>query len=500
MPVNLDWVSQIAQPVKPVDPLQLQMQAINLQNAQLQQQEMLQNIAAKRQAADDAKAIEALADQFELNPDGTFTDASIQKVYNLTPAKYLKTIRDVVDNHQKSAFALNKERNDAKQKYIQGAAKDVAAFADDPAAQSTMFLTKLGLMKKSGVITDNEVQQALQLVVSPDRTGDTPITGAINPNRLNMQLNAWMGPEEAKKVADARTAQMTKLNAPEEYLVDGVKTLLMRDDYGNFKLPNGQPVDVTGKKIEKYEKPVQPTSGELESRYIEIISKGNAATPAEKAWARGYEQSRALGRGPEAPPPNEDTMQGYIDQLASGTMHINSIPETVRNAVIERLHKSGVDITQLSSMNAQRAEMAHAWLPTVAKLKELASQINEKKLFGVIGGRLRDIYSTGSLLNIPLPSDLSPEDKKLLGNFATTAGLLKSGVATVHGGTRGGGSIGMLKQLDPYLAPEAKDFYVYMGNLEGMEDVLKKYEQMKPLGQSKLSAEELIKRYGGGGE
>ena len=147
-------------------------------------------IRIARQAADDAKAIEALADQFELNPDGTFTDASIQKVYNLTPAKYLKTIRDVVDNHQESAFALNKERNDAKQKYIQSAAKDVAAFVDDPAAQSTMFLTKLGLMKKSGVITDNEVQQALQLVVSPDRTGDTPITGAINPNRLNMQLNA----------------------------------------------------------------------------------------------------------------------------------------------------------------------------------------------------------------------------------------------------------------------------------------------------------------------
>ena len=45
MPVNLDWLSQIAQPVKPVDPLQMQMQAINLQNAQLQQQEALQRQA-----------------------------------------------------------------------------------------------------------------------------------------------------------------------------------------------------------------------------------------------------------------------------------------------------------------------------------------------------------------------------------------------------------------------------------------------------------------------
>ena len=407
MPVNLDWLSQIAQPVKPVDPLQMQMQAINLQNAQLQQQEMLQNIAAKRQAADDAKAIEALADQFELNPDGTFTDASIQKVYNLTPAKYLKTIRDVVDNHQKSAFALNKERNDAKQKYIQGAAKDVAAFADDPAAQSTMFLTKLGLMKKSGVITDNEVQQALQLVVSPDRTGDTPITGAINPNRLNMQLNAWMGPEEAKKVAEARTAQMTKFNAPEEYLVDGVKTLLMRDDYGNFTLPNGQPVNLAGKKVEKYEKPDQPTAGALESRYIEIVSKGNAATPEEKAWAKAYEQSRALGRPPGAPPPAEDTMQGYIDQLVAGTMHINAIPDAeTRNAVIGRLHKGGVDITQLSNVNKQRAEVASTLLPSVKEVQELAKQINGMKLFGILGGRMRDILSTGSLANIALPSKI----------------------------------------------------------------------------------------------
>jgi len=338
-------------------------------------------------------------------------------------------------------------------------------------------------------------------VVSPDRTGDTPITGAINPNRLNMQLNAWMGPEEAKKVADARTAQMTKLNAPEEYLVDGVKTLLMRDDYGNFTLPNGQPVNLAGKKVEKYEKPVQPTTGALESRYIDIASKGNAATPEEKTWAKGYEQSRALGRAPQAPPPAEDTMQGYIDQLVAGTMHINAIPDAeTRNAVIGRLHKGGVDITQLSNVNKQRAEVASTLLPSVKEVQELAKQINGMKLFGILGGRMRDILSTGSLANIALPSNLTSEQKNKLGEFATKAGLLKSGVANAHGGARGGGSIGMMRELTPYLAPEAKDFDVYMGNLEGIKDVLTKYAQMKPLGQSKLSAEELIKRYGGGGE
>ena len=38
----------------------------------------------------------------------------------------------------------------------------------------------------------------------------------------------------------------------------------------------------------------------------------------------------------------------------------------------------------------------------------------------------------------------------------------------------------MMRELTPYLAPEAKDFDVYMGNLEGIKDVLTKYAQMKP--------------------
>ena len=138
MPVNLDWVSQIAQPVKPVDPLQMQMQAIALQNAKLQQQEALQNIQKQKLANDEANqwndassALWGLAKKYQDPDTGMIpTQAWSQIMVDAKiPAKFQDKVSGLLRQNNKDVEDYIKARNtsaEATQKVFQTSMQDMA--------------------------------------------------------------------------------------------------------------------------------------------------------------------------------------------------------------------------------------------------------------------------------------------------------------------------------------------------------------------------------------
>mgnify|MGYP003345870506 CR=1 FL=1 len=138
MPVNLDWLSQIAQPVKPVDPLQMQMQQIALQNAQLQQQEALQNIQKQKLANDEANqwndassALWGLAKKYQDPDTGMIpTQAWSQIMVDAKiPAKFQDKVSGLLRQNNKDVEDYIKARNtsaEATQKVFQTSMQDMA--------------------------------------------------------------------------------------------------------------------------------------------------------------------------------------------------------------------------------------------------------------------------------------------------------------------------------------------------------------------------------------
>jgi hypothetical protein len=129
MPVNLDWVSQIAQPVKPVDPLQMQMQAIALQNAQLQQQEMLQNIDKAKRAQQTAEAwqqdVIKVRDAMKsmLDKNGTLSAQAQTQLLSLVSPQSQMAMQDFFTQFNKDQIALAKETADIASKSVDTATK-----------------------------------------------------------------------------------------------------------------------------------------------------------------------------------------------------------------------------------------------------------------------------------------------------------------------------------------------------------------------------------------
>ena len=129
MPVNLDWVSQIAQPVKPVDPLQMQMQAITLQNAQLQQQEMLQNIDKAKRAQQTAEAwqqdVIKVRDAMKsmLDKNGTLSAQAQTQLLSLVSPQSQMAMQDFFTQFNKDQIALAKETADTASKSAETATK-----------------------------------------------------------------------------------------------------------------------------------------------------------------------------------------------------------------------------------------------------------------------------------------------------------------------------------------------------------------------------------------
>jgi hypothetical protein len=171
------------------------------------------------------------------------------------------------------------------------------------------------------------------------------------------------------------------------------------------------------------------------------LTGGNASDPETVAgWARYVKENNTM-----------------IDVPAAGGM---------RNAVMKALSQSGYDVQKLTNADLQRKNVAKTILPKIDHVQQMA-----------LGGRWRGLV-TGESAASDL-SGLTPEQKQLVGQFASEAsGLLVSGIAMAHGGARGGGSPQLLAQIKTYLDPGNKDLDVYIGNLLGAKEFISGYASM----------------------
>lgn len=138
-------------------------------------------------------------------------------------------------------------------------------------------------------------------------------------------------------------------------------------------------------------------------------------------------------------------------------------------------------------------------LAHIADIEQEAEQINKLGLMGPVGGRWSDFMS-GKIGAGELAAG-NPQAAELLGQFRSDVGLLKSGMAMVHGGARGGGSPAIMARMDALINANKMDLPLFKGATASFKKWLTQYAGKPEAGggatSEKPTAEELIKKYGG---
>lgn len=129
----------------------------------------------------------------------------------------------------------------------------------------------------------------------------------------------------------------------------------------------------------------------------------------------------------------------------------------------------------------QQRHNAKNVLSHVAEIESEAQQIDKLGLMGPLGGRWGD-FMAGTIGAGELAAG-NPQAAELLGEFRTDVGLLKSGMAMVHGGARGGGSTGMAARMDALINAKTMDLPLFLGSTKTFKKWLSTYaEDDKPGG------------------
>lgn len=173
-----------------------------------------------------------------------------------------------------------------------------------------------------------------------------------------------------------------------------------------------------------------------------------------------------------------ETVAGYVRQLRDplSTITIQQVPETggIRNAVVKQLQPG--ELNKLTAQGKQMKETATTLLPLIDKVQGLAQQLDSQGLMGTIGGRERSFSALESAAADL--KGLTPQQRKLVGEFASAGGLLITGIARAHGGARAGGSPQMVEHLSKLMDAGNKDINTFLGNLQGERDFMSAYSDM----------------------
>jgi hypothetical protein len=135
-----------------------------------------------------------------------------------------------------------------------------------------------------------------------------------------------------------------------------------------------------------------------------------------------------------------------------------------------------------SAQTAAQGHLAKKVIGHLDAVQTMAQQVDKLGLMGPIGGRWADFAAgkigDSDMLNIlshDIGRPLSDQEKQLVGRFRSNVGLLKSGMAMVHGGARGGGSPEMAKRMDGLINANRMDINLFLGATEGFRDWLGSY-------------------------
>jgi len=169
-------------------------------------------------------------------------------------------------------------------------------------------------------------------------------------------------------------------------------------------------------------------------------------------------------------------------QVMNGDLPIQSVPAAYKPAISKAVEAAGGNINKLTTQGKVMKETAETLMPLISKVQDLAGQIDQMGLMGSVGGRWRKLASGESAVSDL--KGLTPDQRKTVGEFASAAGLLVTGIARAHGGARAGGSIQMIQMLEKLFDASNKDLNTFIGNLNGARDFMSAYAQM---GESKPS-------------
>ena len=196
---------------------------------------------------------------------------------------------------------------------------------------------------------------------------------------------------------------------------------------------------------------------------------------AQTARMRENRESAAAkaAANPTGPPPA--AIAEYVKNVQNGTWQISNVPLKERDAVAAYLNQSGQTTAHMTAADWSMKTQASQMLPMIDKTEQLAKQIDKMGLTGTVGGRWRQIVSGEGLGSL---SGLTPEQRAVVGEFASNAGLLITGIARAHGGARAGGSPQMVAELKKYLDAGNKDYDTFRGNLNGARNFMKTYAAM----------------------
>ncbi len=125
-----------------------------------------------------------------------------------------------------------------------------------------------------------------------------------------------------------------------------------------------------------------------------------------------------------------------------------------------------------AALQQQRTNATNV-LSHVRDVEREADEINKLGLMGPVGGRWAD-FMAGRIGAGELAAG-DPQKAELLGAFRTDVGLLKSGMAMVHGGARGGGSIGMAARMDALINADKMDLPLFKGATSSFRKWLTQY-------------------------
>ncbi len=120
-----------------------------------------------------------------------------------------------------------------------------------------------------------------------------------------------------------------------------------------------------------------------------------------------------------------------------------------------------------------RKENAANVLAHIQDIESEAEQVDKLGLMGPLGGRWGD-FMAGRIGAGELAAG-NPQNAELLGQFRSDVGLLKSGMAMVHGGARGGGSPAIMARMDALMNAKTMDLSLFKGATTSFKKWLTQY-------------------------
>ncbi len=267
---------------------------------------------------------------------------------------------------------------------------------------------------------------------------------------------------------------------PEEATADaGIG--VSRGSYGEFD-PGNMGADLQ----EGGTLPAKPAGMAWKGTQDQIVKAQEAQTRADKPQTETSAQIHTVlykGKPVDAsynPKTQKLTYQGQ--DITTEAQHYEKPPAPDRvlvqsgDSYIPRSQAAGAPLATTSSTRTME-EGAKMLRPHITRLEQTADELDKRGLFGPVMSRIREtLTKVGSLEEFQQAVAKDPQlsTDRLVGQFATSLGLLATGAGRVHGGARGGGSPQMLDHFKSLLS-DASSLNMFKGRLDSLDEYMGGY-------------------------